>query len=129
MRVVRVVEEEYSDEQERSQAEKCEYDGRALIVFVVDVHHQHHGCYAGGRPAELAQQETVGRSEALLGHDGRGAEDHYESDEDEKQDDGEKPFVDTDAFGHLAIASGVLQLARLHLPDKILEHATTMFVA
>ena len=95
-------------------------------MLVIHVHDEDHGRDAGRSPSHLPQQKAVGRTETLLRHDRRGAEDHHQSDEDQQQRDGEQPLVHTDALGHY-LRLRVCCFPRVPGPALFRGHATHLF--
>ena len=83
MRAVGAIEKEDGDQKKRGEAEQREDERRVLEALVVHLHGDDHGGQSGDRPDQLLEQEFVGGAEALFGHDGGGAEDHDQADEDE----------------------------------------------
>src|SRR3982750_2943242 len=93
MSIVRIPEEKHRNQQKAGHTKNSENHRRAAKLLVVDVHHSDHRENAGGRPGKLLEQEAVWRTETLLGHDGRSAEDHHQSNEDEQESYTEEPLV------------------------------------
>src|SRR6478752_20377 len=71
-----------------------------LVAAVVNLHGDHHRGKARGGPSHLSQQEVIARAVAFLGHNGRCAEYHHQSDKYQDQGDGKQPAIDAYTLGH-----------------------------
>ena len=79
MRVVRAVEKENRDQQQRGHAHQRKHQRRMLVAAVVHAHGDDHRDESGDRPDQLLRQERVGRAEALPRHDRRGRKHHHQA--------------------------------------------------
>ncbi len=100
VRTVGAVEKKHRDQKKRRESKQEEYERRMLQAFVVHSHGNKHRGQSRDSPYQLLEQEFVGLSVALFGHDGRRAEHHHEADEDKDRCHSEHPAIDADALGH-----------------------------
>ena len=101
MGVLSVAEEEDDDQQDGSDGQTREDEGRGVVMLIVDAHEGDHVQDTGESPAGLAADDRVRGVEALLCHDGRSGEDHGEAHDHEGKSGEEDPFVYADALGQL----------------------------
>ena len=110
VRGMRVVHQERNQQQEDGDS----YGGKdhigLVVAPVVDLHEQDHCGESEDRPQRLPDNKGVGGAEALLGHDGRGAEDHKKSDDDQHQGCAKEPLVYAYAFCHSAPMRSAIQV-------------------
>ena len=100
MRPVRAIQKKDRDQQQRSQSKKRENHRRMLQPFVVHLHGHDHDHESRNRPYQLLHQKFVSRSKPLLGHHGRGAENHDQPNEYQDRGHGEHPAIDADPLSH-----------------------------
>ena len=100
MRVMRTVEKEYGDEQQRGKAHQRKHQRGMLVAAVVHAHGDDHGDKSSNPTEQLLRQERIRRSKLFTGHHRRRREHHHQSDKDQQHGDGEQPAIDAHALCH-----------------------------
>ena len=100
MRVVRAVEKEDGNQQQRGHAHHRKHQRGMLVAAVVHAHGDHHGGKSGHGPDQLLRQKRVLRAEALARHHRRRRKHHHQPDKHQQHGDGKQPAVDTHALCH-----------------------------
>ena len=100
MGIVRAVEQEHGEQQQRGDGKQRKNHARMLVPAIVDLHGQRHGQHAAQCPEQLLQDEVIGRTKPFLGHHGGSTEHHDQADEHEQHRDRKQPSIDTDTLGH-----------------------------
>ena len=78
MRVVRAVEKENRNQQQRGEPHQRKHQRGMLVAAVVHAHGHHHGHESGHRPDQLLRQERIRRTEPLPRHHRRRREHHHQ---------------------------------------------------
>ena len=101
MRPVRAIQKKHRNQKKTGRPQKRKNQRRMLQPLVIHLHRQNHRGESRHRKHQLLQQEFVSRSEPLLGHHRRSAEDHHQPDKHQDRSHGKHPAIDANPLRHI----------------------------
>ncbi len=100
VRIVRAVQQKHRGQKQRCDAERGKYQSGTVELAVVHVHQRKHGDETDDSVESLLHEERGLRTQTLLGHNGRGREDHDQSRSHQQQREVEERSIRADPLCH-----------------------------